>query len=296
MTIRLTKRTLLPYLLTFPLFFFVAAVFFYPIIQVIESSFSQFSLFQLHNKKFIGIENYSYMLADKGFWNSLRVTLIYAVGIALGSYVIALGISLMLNNDFKGRTFARMIVFIPYAVPSTVAALIWTWMYTPDTGIVNFVLSKLRFIPPEGLNWLSDPNVTIWAVLIIEIWRRFPFGVLMLLAGLQSIPKSLYEIARVDGANSWQLFWHITMPSLYDISSLLLVLLVYWGFDAFDIIFLTTAGGPSRTTETLSIQAYQQMFSFGRVGYGSAIGVAMLIITLALAILRVFLSRKRDAV
>lgn len=293
MTFRLTKKTL-PYALLFPLLLSIAALFLYPLIQVIGFSLFKFSLFQFHDRVFQGLKNFSYLFTSHDFWNSVWITLIYAFGIAAGSYLVALGISLLLNNPFKGRTVARMIVFIPYAVPSVVTSLIWIWLYTPGTGVFNFVLTKLGLVSAAGVSWLSNPATALLALLVIEVWRRFPFGVIMLLAGLQSIPKSLYEIARIDGANAWQLFWNITLPSLRNISSLLFIMLTFWGFSAFDIVFLVTGGGPANATETLSIQAYQQTFLYNRVGYGSSVGVAILIVATAVVLIRFYLGKTEN--
>jgi len=277
------KINWIPYIFLFPILFMLGGIFIYPICVAIRLSFYNAQMASFSNAKYIGLQNYWNILHDPFFWSSLKLTLIYSVCTVIGSYVVGLFLAVMLNNRFKGRAFARAIIVLPWAIPDLAALLIWGWMFDPQYGILNYLLWSAGIVQ-QGFSWLSNTSMAMPSILIVTIWKWFPFSALILLAGLQSIPQDLYEAAYIDGANRIQCFFNITLPGLRAVSKILLLLLSVWSFGSFVIIYILTGGGPARATETLSIQVYMKAFRFGQVGEADALGMFLLLIALVFSI------------
>jgi multiple sugar transport system permease protein len=267
-----------PFFLILPALLVLAAVLFYPIALAIYSSFFDIGMMNLGKQTFIGLDNYLTMVRTPAFWASARVTLIYTAGVVIGAYAIGLGVAMLLNKPFRGRTIARTMIIIPWAIPNVVTVMIWNWMLDANYGVVNYLLSVLHLID-TNLQWRAQPNLAQVSVIGVTVWTTFPVALVMLLAGLQAIPRDLYEAASVDGANAWQRFRNITWPGLAPVNIVLILMLTLLAFTrVVTIIYLMTAGGPAGATETLPIQTYLQAFKFFRMGYASAIGTIVLII------------------
>ncbi|GAK56969.1 hypothetical protein U27_03933 [Candidatus Vecturithrix granuli] len=228
---------------------------------------------------FVGLENYKYVLTSKYFHRSLKITTLYIVITVIARFILGLGTALLLDVNFKGRALARALVIIPWAIPEVVACLIWVLMYDKDFGIINYILTNIGILD-SNLAYLMNPEITLPAAMVVNIWKGFPFVAIMLLAGLQSIPGELYEAATVDGANVWQRFQKITLPALKPVSVIVFLLLVVWTIKDFGIIYLLARGGPSRATEILTVFTYQQAFKFFDFGRASASGMIMLIFSM----------------
>ena len=228
---------------------------------------------------FVGLENYKYVFTSKYFHRSLKITTLYIVITVIARFILGLGTAMLLNVHFRGRALARALVIIPWAVPEVVACLVWVLMYDKDFGIVNYMLTNIGVLD-SNLAYLMNPKITLPAAMVVNIWKGFPFVAIMLLAGLQSIPGELYEAATVDGANAWQKFKKITVPSLKPVSGIVFLLLVVWTIKDFGIIYLLARGGPSRATEILTVFTYQQAFKFFDFGRASASGMIMLIFSM----------------
>lgn len=284
-----------PLILIAPSLILFAGLLLFPIIRgLILSFFNAELLMPPGAERFVGAQNYVRMVSDPTFWHSLRVTVIYTFWVVVGAYVIGLATALLLHPRFWGRAFFRLLTFLPWAVPEVVAVLVWRWMFDYQYGVANFFLRTLGVIN-GNLGWLTLPGLALPAVIIVSVWKQFPLATLMLLAGLQAIPEHLYEAARMDGANRYQEFWHVTLPGLKPVNVVLLLLLVLYSFKRVTLIYVLTGGGPAAATEVLSIQTYLQAFKFFQVGYGSAIGSTMFLIMLAFTVVYfVVLSRRGE--
>lgn len=279
-------------LLILPALLVLGFVLFYPIGLAIYSGFFDIGMMNLGNPEYVGLENYRRMVQTPAFWASARVTVVYTVGVVAGAYIVGLLNALLLNRAFRGRTLARTLIIIPWAVPHVVTVLIWNWMLDANYGVVNYFLQTLHLIE-ENLQWRAMPDLAMISVVGVTIWSVYPVSLVMLLAGLQSIPRDLYEAAAVDGSNAWQRFWHITWPGLAPVNIVLILLLSLMAFTrVVTIIYLMTAGGPAGATETLPIQTYLQAFKFFRMGYASAVGTVVLAIAIIFSIIYLYVTSR----
>lgn len=219
---------------------------------------------------FIGFDNYIALFADSRFWNALKNT-IYFTGVSVAfELLLGLSIAVLLNRAFKGKGFMRAVVLIPWTIPTVVSAKMWEWIYNTDFGILNYIIGT-------KVNWLGSPFWAINAAIFMDVWKTTPFVALLLIAGLQVIPKDLYHAAKVDGAGNWYIFRKITLPLLMPVILVVLIFRTLDAFRVFDAIYVLTGGGPANTTETLSIYAYKVLFQLLQFGYGSTLSVIVFV-------------------
>ncbi len=273
------KLNLLPYLLLLPSIALIFAIIFYPFFTGILYSLREGSLLKLGD--YIGLDNYLNLFKQREFHNSLQFSLFFAFFGVLGSYLLGLIFALMLNQKVPGQAILRVSLLLPWVIPSVVSLMSWRWLIADEKGFVNMLITWLGFKP---IYFLSTPGLAIFSVIVVKIWRSFPFMMLSILAALQTIDRTLYEAAEIDGANRWQLFRHITFPQLLNISGVLWILMTIWSVNDFDTPFLLTQGGPSFATENLVLLAYRYTFRNNNVGMGSAVAVVSLIILIILAL------------
>jgi len=267
----------------------------YPIIQGILLSFFDTRILNYARGKFIGLAIYERLFVDPYFWNAVRVTFLYGAGVMICTYVAGLCFALLLNRSFPGRGLIRMLFILPWAIPEVVAVLIFVWMLDAQFGIINYALVSAGLIEAP-LAWLSSRELALPALILVTTWQQMPLAMLILLAGLQTIPREEYEAAMVDGANAWSRFLHVTMPGLRAVNVVLVLLLILNSFRRVTMIYAMTGGGPARSTETLSILTYNTAFDYQRIGYAAAIGTALLVILLIFSLIYyVTLLRKRSA-
>lgn len=219
---------------------------------------------------FIGFDNYIALFADSRFWNALKNTIYFTGTSVVLELLLGLSIAVLLNRAFKGRGFMRAVVLIPWAVPTVVSAKMWEWIYNTDFGILNYIIGT-------KVNWLGSPFWAINAAIFMDVWKTTPFVALLLIAGLQVIPKDLYHAAKVDGAGNWYIFRKITLPLLMPVILVVLIFRTLDAFRVFDAIYVLTGGGPANTTETLSIYAYKVLFQLLQFGYGSTLSVIVFV-------------------
>ena len=213
------------------------------------------------------------------FWNT---TVFVSLSVA-SHLVLGLAVALLLNSALPAKPLFRLIALLPWVVPDVVAGIIWKWMYDPIYGALNDVLLRIGLIDTQ-IEWLSNPSIALVSVILVNLWRGFPFVMLILLAGLQSIPLQLYEAAAIDGATRAQSFYHITIPGLKKMIVVALALDIVWEVRRFGLIQAMTQGGPGVLTEVLSTYTYKQYFQFFRFEYASAIAVVMTIVLLAVSL------------
>lgn len=239
---------------------------------------------------FVGIENYIELLSqDTIFWPSLGLTFYYAALSIPLSMVGALLLALAVNQRLRGIVAFRVVYFVPVVTSMVAWAMIWRWLYAKDYGLINLGLQAIG-LPQIG--WLSDRRWVIPALVVMSVWKGLGYGMVIYLAGLQAIPAHLYEAARIDGANRWQLFWRITMPLLSPTHFFMLVTAVIGSFQVFDSVYLMTRGGPGNASRVYNFYLFQQAFSYRHMGYASAMAWLLFIIIFAITTLQVrFLQR-----
>lgn len=272
------RRAIEPFLFMLPAILVLAFVFFYPVGRALFMSFFKYNPIK-RTSTFGGLYNYIKIFSSYRalFFNSLRVTLIFTVASLFGSVLAGLGLALLLNKQFKGRSIFRTIYFIPIVFPGIVVAFSWLWMLKPRIGLLNDFLIRMG---RESIFWFASAGLGMTAVVIANIWATAPFAALILLAGLSAIPQQLYEAAEIDGATGRQKFYHITIPSLKPVLVILCLMLTIWTFNSFDLMFVMTGGGPARGTEMLALWVNREASVNFRFGRASAIAMVMALINL----------------
>lgn len=283
----------LPVWLVLPAALLMSVLMFYPIVRGVVMSFFNTRLLRFDQGRFIGLGNYVDLAADPYFWNSLEVTLVYAAGSVVFTYIAGLAFALLLDRNITGRALLRTIFIMPWAIPEVVAVLIFVWMLDAQYGVINYALVEARLIAAP-LAWLSQAELAMPAVILVTVWQQFPLAMLILLAGLQTIPAEQYEAAMVDGAGHFKRFVHVTMPGLRPVNVILVLILILNSFRRVTILYAMTAGGPARSTETLSILTYNTAFHFQQIGYAAAIGTALLFVLLIFSIVYFRFTRRRE--
>lgn len=256
----------------FPALGMLVAVLGVPIAVALFTSFTVVGPIPSH-----GLDNYAQLLRDELFYKSLRVSFTFVSGTVALHLLFGMAVAVALHSQIRARRFFRVLAILPWTVPDVISGLIWRFMYNPTSGIVNHVLGR-------QIDWLGNADLALASVIFSDVWRGYPFVMIILLAGLQAIPRDVLEAARVDGANAVQSFRYVTLPLLKPVIFLAVALDVMWQFRRFGLIFNMTAGGPGRTTEILSLHIYKQYFKFFEFEYAAAMAVVMALILLVLSI------------
>jgi ABC-type sugar transport system permease subunit len=273
------ERRLAFYLLA-PVIIGLLALLAYPTIQTILWSFQHYVLTDPSHPFSLG--NYTQLFHDHVFWAALEFTVLYAVLSVIGQVIVGMGVALMANKEFRGRTAFRAALLFPWMMPTVITAVVWRFMANPDYGLFDGVFAKVGL--PHSFIWLGTPDLAIFTLLMLSIWKVNSFAALVFLAGLQSIPKEVYEAADVDGVSPWQRFRKITLPMLRTTILVVLVLRTVEALQAFDIIYGLTLGGPGNATQNLPLYLYQKALEGLNFGYGSAMGVVLALIIAAFAV------------
>jgi len=229
------------------------------------------------------LSNYTNLLKDPFFSRTFWNTGIFVFLSVASHMVLGLAVAMVLNTALPAKPLFRLIALLPWVVPDVVAGIIWKWMYNPIYGAINDFLLRIGLINTP-VEWLSNPAVALFSVILVNLWRGFPFVMLILLAGLQAIPRHLYEAAGIDGASRVQCFFHITIPGLRKMIVVALALDIVWEVRRFGLIQAMTQGGPGVLTEILSTYTYKQYFQFFRFEYASAIAVVMTVVLLLVSL------------
>jgi multiple sugar transport system permease protein len=258
----------------------IAVMMVYPTVQTLRFSVSTVGL-PAFRTTFVGLGNFAGILHDPATGSLLRRTLTWVAGTVLLRFVLGFLAALVFNARVRGTTWMRVLVVLPWTIPSVVAANLWRWILQTDTGVLD---QTLRAWGLGGLaaNWLGDPRTALAAVIVAYSWAGFPFIMLLILAGLQGVPEEHYEAAQVDGAGGWQLFRFITVPAVSGVLILALVLETISAINSFDTLTVMTGGGPANATQTWSLAIYRTAFVDFNLGGASALSVLMLLGALAL--------------
>ncbi|TEU15689.1 MAG: sugar ABC transporter permease [Anaerolineales bacterium] len=234
-------------------------------------------------RTFVGLHNYCVLITSAEFWAVVRNSFYYTLGSIPLNMAIALAIALLLNHQIRGMAIFRTAYFLPTITSTAAMAVVWLWIYHPDFGLANWVLDLIGL---PRLRWLSDPHWSMPALIIMGIWKGVGYNIIIYLAGLQNIPQHLYEAARIDGADSWACFRHITWPLLTPISFFILIIAVINSLKAFAQMHVMTEGGPLGSTTVIAYYLYQHGFQFFNLGYASAVACVLFVILLALTLVQ----------
>lgn len=239
---------------------------------------------------FVGLDNYLTLLGDKLFYDVLITTTIYAVSVVIFSISIPLILAIALNEKIKGLVLFRTAYFLPVITPMVVAAIVWSWIFDPNNGILNFILKYIGISSPPL--WLFDNFWAIIAIIIVSVWKNIGYNMVIFLAGLQNIPESLYEAAEIDGATGLKKMFHITIPMLTPTIFFVCIMSTISSFQVFDLIYLMTGGGPENSTMVIVYWLFKNAFEFFKIGYASSIAYVLFIIILILTLIQWKLRKK----
>jgi multiple sugar transport system permease protein len=243
---------------------------------------------------FVGLQNYGRVLGEDAFWHSLKISLVFTASCVTLHMLLGLAIALLLNELTRFRTAVRVAFLTPWMVAPAVGATVWLWLLEPQFGVINYLLTASGVLA-RPVAWLGTPGTALASVVAVDVWRGVPFVMLLLLAGLQTIPQEQYEAAAMDGANAWQRFRYVTWPNLRYLVVVASTLDIINVIRHYDIIGVMTGGGPAGGTEVLPALLYNTAFRANRFGEAAAIGVALLALVLAFAIFYVRITRPDQA-
>jgi multiple sugar transport system permease protein len=255
----------------------------YPVARTLLLSFYKANLATGFAERFVGLENYGRLFYDSRFWLSLRNTALFTFFSVGLEFLLGLVSALLLHQSFRGRGIVRAVAMLPWALPTAVMALAWSWIFNDTFGVLNDLLLRLGLIK-ENIAWLGQPGSAMVAMIIADVWKTTPFMMIIMLAGLQSIPEELYEAIRLDGASRWQEFRLITLPLLRPALVLALLFRAIAAFGVFDLVYILTGGGPGGATETVSLYAYTNYFRYLDFGYGATVIVVSFLLLLAISV------------
>ncbi len=287
------REAISAYLFIAPFFLFFLVFTARAVISGINVSFYDWNVLA-PTHKFLGLKNYETLLNDPLWWTSLRNTAIFAVLTVAGTTVVALAAALVVNQPIRGRDFFRVVFYAPGVLSVGVVGIIWQWMLDKDFGVVNY---GLNLIGLPKVEWLSNANIVLPSLSLVTVWWGFGFPMLLFIAGLQGIPDSLYEAARIDGANSRQLFFRITLPLLRPTLLFVTVTQFIAQFQVFGQPYIiTNGGGPGQASYTVIIYLFQQAVRYLHAGYGAAIAIGLAVVMITLTVLQfIFLGRRDEA-
>ena len=235
-------------------------------------------------KAFVGLDNYTSMLGAREFWGVLFNTFYFTGAIVVGNLILGLAVAILLNQRLRGRNFVRSVAFAPVILSGAAVGLVWAYIFDPNYGLMRTFLDLFHVSSPD---WLASTRFAMPALIIVYLWKSLGFAVVIYLAGLQNISKDLYDAARVDGANSWIRFRHVTLPQLSPVTFFVVLTTIIQSFQAFDIIAVMTGGGPAGATTTLIWYIYQEGFIAFRAGIAATAAIIMFLLLLIITVLQV---------
>lgn len=255
------------------------AVIMYPFISAILMSFTSRSLLSPVYEN-VGLQNYIKLFRDPYFFKTLLVTLLFVLGSTVLPFTLGLVWAIILNEKFRAAEFLRGVTLVNWIIPGTAIGFLWSWIFNGQYGVLNGILLKLGLID-EGISFLGQSSTALVCVIIARTWQMLPWYMAFLLGGLQSVPMDRIEAARIDGANNWQVFWRIVIPSMRQIAFLVLALGAIGNLQHFDLPWTMTQGGPARATTTLSIEVYKTAFKNWKLGAAATVGTVWALLLMA---------------
>jgi putative chitobiose transport system permease protein len=284
------RKLLTPYLFLVPACIILGAFIFYPLLQAIWMSFTDYNM--ISDPSFVGLENYKEIVEDDLFWKTLGQTFLYLIVVVPTLVILPIFLAILVNQKIKGIGFFRSAYYVPVVTSMVVVGITWKWVYA-DQGILNYLLQSIGIIDGP-VHWLTSPTTSIFAVMAVTVWKGLGYYMVIYLAGLQAIPSDLYEAADIDGANKWKQIFHITIPMLMPSIIIVTIMSSISAMKVFEEIYVMTGGGPLNSSKTLVFYIYQEAFEKLRMGYASAVGVILLLITLVLSIFNLKVMSKKE--
>lgn len=277
------------YLMISPLVLGLGIFYFYPVFKVFFDSFHEVGAF--NKTKWIGLANYEKMFQDPVMWQALGNTVKYVIIIVPSTIILALILVTFLNMGIKGRSFFRVVYFIPAITMGAAVAMIWRWMYNGDYGIINFILNKLGM---ESVQFLSDPSTALVSISIVSIWSTVGYNMIILLAGIQGISKSYYEAAAIDGANGVKQFFHVTLPLVTPTLFFVMITSLISTFQTFDTIYMMVnkKSLAMEATQSMVVYFYRNAFEYSKKGYASALAVFLFLIIMVITAIQMKMQKK----
>jgi len=271
------KETRFLRLLVLPAILIIGGMYLYPMLLTVVFAFSRVDITTLGIAEFVGFRNFANLLSNSEFQATIWRSVYFAVMIVFWTLIVSFSIAMILNRKFVGRNFLRTLILLPWAIPPVVSGVLWGQMFHAEAGTVNALLFQLGITQGNTI-WLADPRIALHIVIVAEVWRFLPFATLFILAGMQNIPKSLYDAISMDGANAWQKFRKVTLPLVMPVVMPVMVVQFTMAMRAFDTIFVLTRG--ARGTTILNFHVYQQAFTFFNLGLASAAAYILLFVIL----------------
>ena len=260
-----------------------------PLLYGLSLAFTDAQAGRTDPTRFVGLVNFTDLRHDRLFWDSFTIGLTWAVSVTLLQFALALGLALLLNQNLRFRWLARTLALVPWAMPEVVVGIMWRLVYHHDAGILNSTLRDLHLIG-ENVDWLSSLSLALPAVIAVGVWAGMPQTTVVLLAGLQNVPRELHEAAALDGAGLWRRFRTVTWPALAPVALSITALNFIWNFNSFGLVYVLTQGGPGGKTRLPMLFAYEEAFRYGQYGYAAAMGCVMIA---AMAVLLTLFLRHR---
>ena len=275
-----------PYLYVAPVIIFLVIFTVFPIFRSVYLSFMNTdAVFSFMD--FVGLENYRRIFANEVFWEVAKNTVVYGVAQVVLTTVLGMVCALIANSkQVKFRSLFKISLFYPYILPWTVAAMVWMYMYHPTRGIINSILGM-------RIEWLNSYQITLYALIIVCVWKTVGFNFLLFLSGLQNIPHELYEAARMETNSGLKTFWHITLPMLSPTTFVAVLLSIVGSFQSVDLIYIMTSGRPGNSTNTLIYYIYQQGIVSWKIGYGSALSTILFVALLIFTIFYIIIGERK---
>ena len=248
----------------------------YPMFEGLRIAFTNSNLLK-ERWSYIGFQNFIRLLSDDVFWISLYHSVLLTTVVVFLQFVLGLILALAMNQKLPGMALFKSVIMASWVIPVAATVILFKFMAQPDIGLINIIIRSLGF---EDLNryWLGDPDAALPFIMLLHLWRNVPFYGVAFLAAMQTIPKTLYEAADMDGANAWNKFRYITLPGVRSMAIVMVTIHVLWTFNNFDFVYLATGGGPVNATDVLPVYVYRQCWSSYTVGYGASIGTVMLLL------------------
>ncbi len=281
------------FLYVLPALLVVALVMLYPLIYTLVVSFCKFTL-MMKVPKFSSIAQYQAIFRDKVFIGSIGNTLVWTAGSVSLQFLLGFSMALLLHQSFvRGKTVLRILLMIPWVLPSIIGSAIWKWMYNADYGLINYVLSSLGIIPGYQ-TWLSAPTRAMASIVAVNVWKMFPYVMLMIEAALQGVSKDLKEAALIDGASPLAIFRNVTLPAIAGQCYSILLLLIVWTLNSFTFVYNLTEGGPSHRTEVMAMFIYKKAFTDFDFGKASAASMVLFVMCMVVSLVYMRATRRDD--
>jgi multiple sugar transport system permease protein len=249
----------------------------YPLLRTFLLSFVRTNLSTGFRAEFAGLDNFIRIVFDSRFWDCLRTTALFTTASVIVEFLIGLALALSANSLTTFRSSSRVTFLVPWTLPTAVIAVLWAWIFNDQFGVLNAMLLRAGVIDSPVI-WLGEPRAALFAIIVADVWKTAPFVFLILLAGLQNIPRDLYEAIEVDGGGAWEQFRFVTWPHLLPFVFVAVIFRVVQAFAIFDLVWVMTGGGPGGSTETVSIYTYQTYMRYLDFGYGAALAMATVVI------------------